>query len=482
MTNINKIEYSLNTTSYTNNKTKNLWFLTEERPKKEVLETIFKYFAKDYKIGFFYKDLTIIPILNKDKYFDFTYDVIGFNCSIVDKVFIKTVSGYTSFADYLIFYQENLPKQNDTPIYIIEETKTDDKESRNTGVYQRSSKFVIANQYYPTTKKIMLYNLKVKQKEESTLTYIFGTRLLITFGVKILGKRLDNNVFKPFSSIDEIIEYKNNIPLPNKTNTPIRLTKYDDKIEISGRLYKSNGLNHDPNIGALSIIVAVLRKLGWNKDIIITQHGLQQKHIGTKNKFIRIANFLNIKLKGLNIPKTTLPNNYWHYETEGEKLGTIFIHIVTENFTESYSIFENHAGCEKSYFMTSRQEYIPLVKYENREEYKAGNKNKIVSIPDLVLIDINERESITIEGKKFVNKNQGIEELNNYDSFDNMYLKKYYPTFKIIKTVVLYGSNEESVIEVEVGFLLNAQGKLILGINAPKLFKRAINNLLDYWK
>ena len=28
------------------------------------------------------------------------------------------------------------------PIYAIEETKTDDKESRNTGVYQRCSKFI----------------------------------------------------------------------------------------------------------------------------------------------------------------------------------------------------------------------------------------------------------------------------------------------------------------------------------------------------
>ena len=35
---------------------------------------------------------------------------------------------------------------------------------------------------------------------------------------------------------------------------------------------------------------------------------------------------------------------------------------------------------------------------------------------------------------------------------------------------------------VEIGFLLNSNGKLVLGIKAPKLFSRAINNLLDYWK
>lgn len=30
----------------------NLWILTEERPKKEVLKIIFEYFAKDHNCGF----------------------------------------------------------------------------------------------------------------------------------------------------------------------------------------------------------------------------------------------------------------------------------------------------------------------------------------------------------------------------------------------------------------------------------------------
>lgn len=74
-------------------------------------------------------------------------------------------------------------------MYAIEETKTDDKESRNTGVYQRASKFVFVENYYPNIKKIMLYQLKVEQKEKATATYIFGTKLLKTIGVEILGKK-----------------------------------------------------------------------------------------------------------------------------------------------------------------------------------------------------------------------------------------------------------------------------------------------------
>lgn len=464
------------------NEKKNLWILTEERPKTKVLEMIFSYFANDQKCGFFGDNLRILPILDKNKCFDFSYEIIGFKCSRVNRVLVKTISGSSSFTDFLIFYQNKQPKISDTPLYAIEETKTDDKESRNTGVYQRCSKFVFIQNYYPKTKNIMLYALQVEQKKEPTETYIFGTRLLLTLGVTILGKKLNNKIFRPFKSIDEIIDYKNNMKKPPAGNIPISLRKTSTKIQISGRLIKNNSLSHDPNIGALSIISAVLLKLGWSKKIEITMHGLSQQHIGNKNKFIQIANNLNIEIQGLKIPKTTLPTNYWHYDTTGEKLGTIFIHIVIENFTESYSIFENHAGCEKGYFKTADGKFIALSKYSNRTEYKAGDKSKIVSIPDLVLLDIKTKESITIEGKKFIFRQKGINELANYDSFDEMYLKKHYPEFKIIRTVVLYGSTEEKIIEVQVGFLLNKNGKLVLGINAPKLFKRAIKNLFDYWK
>lgn len=460
---------------------KNLWILTEERPKEKTLKMIFSYFAKDQGFGFFGDSIRIIPLLDDNKHFNFTYKVVGFTCTKVNEIYIKTISGTSSFVDYLIFHQEEQPKFSDKPLYVIEETKTDDKESRNTGVFQRCSKFVYVNNFYPEAKKIMLYSLQVEQKTKPTKTYIFGTRALLTLGVEILGKKLDKDIFKPFSNIDEVVECKSNIR-PYKGNVPVLITKETDNIQISGRLFKNNSLSHDPNIGALTLISAVLRKLGWTKNIEITQHGLSQDHIGKNNKFVKIANVLGISLRGLSLPKSSLPLNYWHYDLKGEKLGTIFIHIVVDNFTESYSVFENHAGCEKSYFQTSQNEYIPLAKYSDREKYKAGEKDKIISIPDLVLLDIKTSEAITIEGKKYEFRQKGIEELNNYDAFDNMYLKKYYPQFKVVRTVVLYGSEEKEVVELQVGFLLNSKGRLVLGIKAPKLFKRAINNLLDFWK
>lgn len=463
------------------NMKKNLWFLTEERPKKEVLITIFEKFANDYGFAVFIDTIRIFPILEKNK-FTFTYEVTGFRCNSVNKVYIKTISGNSSFTDFLIFYQKNQPTLNDKPIYAIEETKTDDKESRNTGVYQRCSKFVFIENYYPSIRKIMLYNLKVGQKTEPTSTYIFGTRLLLTLGVEILGKKLDVSVFKPFKNIDEVIVCKANMRKAPKGNVPILIKKQGNLIQISGRLFKSDGLSHDPNIGALSIISAVLRRLGWKDKIEITQHGLLQKHVGKTNKFIQIANKLNISLQGLTVPSASMNINYWKFDTDGEKLGTIFIHIIVENFTKGYSIFENHAGCEKGYFITKEGDHIPLAKYKDTAKYKAGDKKgQFINIPDLILIDFGRNEVINIEGKKYVFRNDGIKELNNYSFIENNYILKYYPKFKIIRTVVLYGSKEEKIIEMEVGFLLNEYGQLILGIKAPEIFKEAIKNLLDFW-
>jgi len=463
--------------------TKNLWILTEERPKKEILGIIFEKFAKDYKIACFINNIRILPILNRDKTFTFTYEVKGLDSQVIDKVFIKTVSGYSSFVDFLVFFQKNEPTNDDTPIYAIEETKTDDAESRNTGVYQRASKFVYIEYYYPNIKKIMLYSLQIEQKELPTETNIFGTRCLLTLGVEILGKKLDKKVMIPFTQIDEVIEAKNSMRQPPKGNVPVRLIRSNNLIQVSGRLYKSDSLAHDPNIGTLSLICATLRLLGWTGGLEIILHGLSQKHVATKNKFIKIANRFNISIQNLEMARPPENKDYWKYDFKSEKLGTIFVHLVVDNFTKGFSIYENHAGCERGYFMTKEGTPIVVGKYFDKGKYKEGDKTQIIYIPDLVLVDIERIEIINVEGKQFDKMEQGIRELENFDGFENLYIKKYFPEYKrIIRTVVLYGSTKERIERIEVSFLLNRNGKMVLSIKAPKLFKDAINNLLDYWR
>lgn len=455
---------------------KKLWILTEERPKKETIGMILEKFSKDYGYASFINNVKILPILNENKTFSFTYEVKGLNIQNVNKVFIKIVSGFSSFVDFIIFYQTDEPKIEDTPIYAIEETKTDDAESRNTGVGQRALKFPYVEYFYPAIKKIMLYNIQVETKENPTDTNVFGNRCLLTQDIEILGK--DTKTMKPFNSIDELIEAKNSMRKAPKGNVSIRIFKSGNTIKISGRLYKSGSLSHDPNMGTLSMISATLRTLGWEGKIQIVEHRLEQRHIKTKNKFIRIAKMLNINIEGIILPDNLDKIDYWRYDISGEKLGTIFIHLVVENFTEGVSFYENHAGCERGYFITSEGSPITVKKC------KEGDKTKIIHIPDLVLEDVKRLKIINIEGKKNTTMEQGIRGLDNFDAFEDTYIKKYYPEYKeIIRTVVLYGGLKNTIEKIDVSFLLNSKGEMILNIKkSPELFKEAIENLIDYWK
>lgn len=145
----------------------NLYILTEERPKQEVLRLIIARFLQDRKLCAFVDTLKILPIVKENR-FTFSYEILGVSCKGLKKIYVKIVSGTSSFVDYLVFFQNKEPSTKDIPLYAIEETKTNDSESRNTGVYQRITKFVYLNNFYPQTTKIMLYNLKTELKKTHT--------------------------------------------------------------------------------------------------------------------------------------------------------------------------------------------------------------------------------------------------------------------------------------------------------------------------
>lgn len=459
---------------------KDIWILTEEMPKANVIKIILEKFAFDAKLKIITDGLRIIPII-KDGCFVFKYSVGNVKCEKFGSVFIKIVSGDSSFVDFLVFFQEDEPDQNSIPLYAIEETKTDDSESRNTGVYQRCSKFVYVDFYYPSAKKIMFYNLQIAQKEKPTQTNIFGTRMLKTIDVEVLGKVYDEKLMRPFSSLAELVRFKNTMRLPPEGNVPIKIYVLPRSIKVSGRLYKSGGLSHDPNIGALTIIAACIRKWEKDKDIIITLHGLKQKHVGKSNKFIQIANRINIKLDRLNIPETTNYEGYWHYESSQEKVATIFLHVSLLAYTDAKIIYANHGGAERGYFIHKTSETLAVPKYQKgkQELYKSGNKKMIIFLPDMIIYDPKRNEVIDVEGKKFATRKAGISELKNFSYIDKKIIMPSYKPSSIVRTVVVFGSKEKSVLEKQIGFMLNEEGELLLGREAPECFREVVKKLLS---
>jgi len=459
---------------------KNIWILTEENPKNNVIQTILSKVADDQNFAIRTTGLRIVPIIQNDR-FIFVYRVEGVTCEGFENIFIKIASGNSSFVDFLVFLQEKEPDQSSMPLYAIEETKTDDSESRNTGVYQRCSKFVYVEFFYPGIKKIMLYNLQIKQKAKATETNIFGTRMLRTIGVEILGKVYDEEMMKPFSSLDELVRVKKAMRLPYGENIPIQIEIHSDRITVSGKLYKAGRLGHDPNIGALTIIALCIRKWEKTKDIVITRHGLKQQNVGEDNKFTQIANRLNIKLEGLNLPVTTNRDSYWHYEQSQEKMATIFLHVSLIAYTNAKIIYANHGGSERGYFFDKNGIPIAVPKYQlgKRALYKFGDKLAIIHLPDIVVFDPSRDEIISVEGKKYVTRKLGITELRNYSYIEKRIINPTYNPKVFIRTVVIFGSSKISVVERQIGLLLNEQGQIILGKRSPAIFVEAVKKLLS---
>lgn len=445
-----------------------LWILTEEKPKISVVEEILRLYCRDFDdIVTFSEQKQVIPVFKENK-FQFYYIFTGAKLKNCSQIILKTVSGNSSFFDFLVFKQENCPNGTveDNLIMAIEETKTNGEESRNTGIYQRASKFVYIEYYYNNIKKYMLYNEELENDETKcpANTIKFGTNIFLTLGIDIVGKETEK-WFTKFNSIDELISFKDAMRKPPKNNVPIKITKFENRIEISGRLDKSKYIGkiaHDPSIGALSIISKALRYLGWSKDIVITKHNVTQEYINNtkgKNKFLYICKKLNLKLDNITLPEnTSLPEAYWHYEKKSEKIASILLHILAEN-NGMRTIYQNHAGCERGYFITKDGRQVTIPK-------KDKNNNKLY-IPDLVLHSPKYNEIILVEGKQLSTLQSGLKEIENYDSIELEYIKQEYPECRIYRQLSIFGGNLKQIPNQQVLLYLNKNGEMYFNDNLP---------------
>lgn len=453
----------------------NLWLLTEERPKPSVVLQIVEMYCKDFGAKITKHDEIKIKPQIKNGVFNFIYEIEGLAVDTAAGIYIKTVSGSSSFLDFLLFKQPNAPTEgssSDNLIMAIEETKTSDDESRNTGVYQRGSKFVYITPYYQNVKLYMLYNeeLEARENKKPSDTSVFGTNILLTLGVTIVGKDT-SKWFKPFESLDELIRFKAGMRQPPAGNVPITITKYSDRIEVSGRLAKpatAGNIGHDPNIGALSMISGCIRKLGWTKDIVITMHGVTQEyvdHTRGKNKFLYICNILGMRLEGIKMPKNvSMPSLYWHYEKRSEKMADILLHVQTM-YHGMYCVYENHAGCERGYFRTKKGQLVTLPKKD---------RNGInLYLPDVVLYDDITNTILLVEGKMLSTLQLGIEEIENYDSIEQEYIYPAYKDVKIQRWVSIFGGNCVSIPHEKVLFYLSESGRILINKNAPECVRKA---------
>ena len=448
---------------------KNIWILTEERPKNDVVEIILKKFSKDYKKNIQISKINVKPIII-DKKFEFRYIVEGVKLKDIDKIHLKIISGAEgSFVDFLVFNQNNEPTNQDSPIYIIEETKTNPSESRNVAVFQRTSKFVFLELFENNSdaEKIMLYSIRLKYYTLPP-TFIFGIKAMKTLGVTIIGlNEAEEGKNEKFETIDELIEFKNSIATTRADNTPLSIHKTDDEgvYRISGKLEKSGAFSHDPNMGAITLLAKLIKKLDRNtKKIIVFNHGLTQKMVkNSENKFVKIANALGIELKGLTLQKPQVDKEYWKYNNTGEKIGSILLHLLLQ-YKGIKIIYENHAGCEQGYFEFPNGELKSI-------EKKTGK-------PDLILIDDENKTIYLIEAEMAVNAEKpkkGVNQLSSFNEVETNFCSSYIG-YEFERIVVLYGDEIPSNVE-KIILQIKTDGEIICYDSCPEFIKNIVNEM-----
>jgi hypothetical protein len=177
---------------------------------------------------------------------------------------------------------------------------------------------------------------------------------------------------------------------------------------------------------------------------------------------------LGLELENIDTPIINLPNKYWYYEKNGEKVGTILLHTIC-NYLDLISIYENHAGSERGYFYSENQNEIVVNK-------KFSGKN--INLPDYVFADKEEKIIYICEGEMFKNYNKGIKQTKGFDIFINQYILKYYPEYTVIKSIIL-SSGEGNKIKEMVLFQLNKNGEILLGKDCPNKIKKYLNSIVS---
>ena len=432
-----------------------IWLLMEERPHpRPLLKLLTILSEKGCRVVFDGTQVEVLPVM-KGKLFTYEYVLSGVEVN-KNPVRIRIVKGISSFVDCLVYEKFEAPTEKDTPLLVVEITKTSPYESRNTSVAQRATKFAIAIIRFPDSQMVYLIDsAKAPINKKLPESYVWSARALATLGVKTLS---DQGQFPPFISVEEFLESKNKIKSPPKGNVATEIIPINENlIKICARLNKNETLSHDPNIGFVSLAASVLRKLGYGGKIVISNHQLPSDHVFTgRSKIESVADTYKFVFDGIQTVPVKKQELYWKLDFEQEKHATIFMAVAAALSANSTVIYENHGGTERGYLVVPGiQEPITIPKKDAQD--------RTISIPDCAILLGD--TLIIAEGKTYKNRNQGIAQLKGLDPFID-FIKPFFPSVKEYQTgLVLGGSGKEAnVLQIpELLFYLQPSGRVVFG-------------------
>jgi hypothetical protein len=411
--------------------------LTEEDPSNGEVSFLLNEILKIESSLF--EDAKIVPNYIDNK-FKGEWEIIFDNYRIIIKLF----KGESSCADYLLF---NGCVTNDTSaenaLCVLESTKTNDTNSRNTSVNQRITKFIVYKKLYPNSnaRMVMYYNNKWEKDLSDTAT--FGLRLMKSLNIEAYhGEIINENLYDlysigEFASIEEIMHEKNKIK-EKKGNVSVKIRNVDDTYYISCKLDKgkssgSGKISHDPNVGLLSGLITFIHNNNNTCKIVIEKHNVSQNYFNKlpKSKFWYAINEIPVEFSDITIIKRpSLPNAYFRIENScTEKISTILLsHIIDKKYS---CIFSNHSGCALTNIKTNDKDIIV---------------ERTMPRPDILFYDKNENTLLIVEGKIEKDIQLGINQLqdSNLDRFIEL-IKLSYPDSIIKKGLCITIDNISNI-------------------------------------
>ena len=123
--------------------------------------------------------------------------------------------------------------------------------------------------------------------------------------------------------------------------------------------------------------------------------------------------------------------------------------------------------------------YFPIIHLSLPKKDNTGNN---LYIPDLILYDQVNNIILLIEGKKLNTLNLGLQDIENYNSIENEFIKVYYRNTEIKRYLTIFGGNikQFSLTNFEKVLLyISENGEIKLNRNIPNnIFYTLKNSLL----
>lgn len=419
------------------------------------------------------------------------------------------VTGKKSMIDLIFYWSVLAPTETTRPSYLVEITKNGFPEAGNMSD-QRAAKPIEAWDQPGWSGVPYLYLVNMIVWSEPNNSHARALRRMEILGAKIAYSIEGEVGVTEIDLPERVKQIKTTADLVKedlfnrRSPTRFTLNQEENKFTFTVPLWKSGNPKEtsDPNVGLVASTVHSALSLGYSGDFFIEKHEKSLEYFNGNNKLARILSLAvarghKVFVEGIEDPLNPRADSdvYFKAEHNGEKLASIALEGRNIQNGPWETIFDNHAGCEKSYFKDAAGEYKPVPKTFNPKKRKdleelglpLAWEGEKLGLPDLVMKNEKEGRIIVVEGEMsenlFANK-------KGYDQVEEGKFRKtvkwmaaHYPEYTVEVHMATFGKDTgENIL-----YHLNKDGSEVYNGDAKPVYvvgplrgKEELNEI--YWQ